>query len=73
MTNTPGITIHTLDAIVEHVFDVTIDPGRNDGAIVIHMSDSRIVLSGEVLAAIDQARREAQADTELDANRTAAD
>lgn len=66
MANVNSITIHTLDAIVDHVFDVTIDHTRQDSAVILHMDDSRIVISGEVLAAIDQARAEAAADRQAD-------
>lgn len=68
MTNPNSISLLNLDMSIASVFDVTVQ----GGAVVLHDHNARIVLGVEVVAAIDQARAEAQADTELDANRTAA-
>lgn len=67
---TSTITVDTLEITVDKVFDVTMAYGR-PGGVVLHGTRSRIILSAAVLADIDQARREAQADAELDANRQA--
>lgn len=60
-----SITVNSLDITIDKAFDVTMAHGR-PGGVVIHLNTSRIILSAEVLADIDQARAEAATDRAAD-------